>query len=122
MVGSFARIIFFSYVVEEPYLDMLRTPMVLEEFRHAREHVNIKSNISVCASISKLSWRRTQPYAVVSSAVVRIVFGGAPYGATKRVRGGPKRGWRPHVSTAIGALGGAPYGATKHVKGVPKRG
>ena len=36
------------------------------------------------------SWRRAQPYAVASTAVVSIAFGGAPYGATNRVRGVPK--------------------------------
>ena len=40
--------------------------------------------------VGKLAWRRTQPYAVVSHAVVNIVFGGALYGATKRVSGVPK--------------------------------
>ena len=39
---------------------------------------------------NKLAWRRTQPYAAVSTAVVSLVFDGAPYGATKRVRGVPK--------------------------------
>ena len=29
---------------------------------------------------------------------------------------------RTHANCAIGALGGAPYGATKRVRGVPKRG
>ena len=40
----------------------------------------------------KLSWRRTQPYAVVSTAIVNIFFGGAPYGATNRMSGVPERG------------------------------
>ena len=40
----------------------------------------------------ELSWRRTQPYAVVSTAIVSIFFGGAPYGATNRMRGVPKCG------------------------------
>ena len=49
-------------------------------------------------------------------------LGGAPYGATKRVRGVPKKGGGggPHANCATGALGGAPYGATKRVRGVPK--
>ena len=41
---------------------------------------------------TKLSWRRTQPYAVVSTAIVNIFFGGVPYGATNRMRGVPKCG------------------------------
>ena len=70
----------------------------------------------------ELSWRRTQPYAVVSTAIVNIFFGGAPCGATKRVRGVPKWGVEPHANAATGAFGGAPYGATKRVRGVPKWG
>ena len=48
-------------------------------------------------------------------------FGGAPNGATKRVRGVPKCvRWR-HANPAItGAFGGAPYGARNRVMGVPK--
>ena len=68
----------------------------------------------------KLAWRRTQPYAAVRIAIVNPVFGGAPYGATKRVRGVPKWGWGRHAGAAILAFGGAPYGATKRVRGVPK--
>ena len=78
-------------------------------------------------------------------------FGGAPYGATKRVRGVPKWGgaamrtlplgpsaellWGHdpreecaemargrHANSATGAFGGAPYGATILVRGVPKWG
>ena len=47
-------------------------------------------------------------------------FGGAPCGATNRVRGVPKWGVEPHADAATGAFGGAPYGATKRVRGVPK--
>ena len=51
-------------------------------------------------------------------------FGGAPYGATNRVRGVPK--WQcwveeTHVGPPTGAFGGAPYGATERVRGEPKR-
>ena len=46
-------------------------------------------------------------------------FGGAFYGATKRVRGVPNWVWVTHAGGAIGAFGGAPYGATKRVRGVP---
>eukprot|EP00959_Pyramimonas_sp_CCMP1952_P349773 7328751-Pyramimonas_sp.AAC.1 len=75
-------------------------------------------------------------------------FGGAPYGATKHVRGLPKWGggamravplwsslWghevcagcakmrrRRHAGCATGAFDGAPYGATKRVRGLPKWG
>ena len=79
-------------------------------------------------------------------------FGGAPYGATKRVRGVPtcvartlancatgalrwgslwghetcegcaEMGAGNHVDPATVALGGAPYGATKRVRGAPKWG
>ena len=44
-------------------------------------------------------------------------FGGAPYGATNRVRGVPKWVARTHVDSATGAFGGAPYGATNRVMG-----
>ena len=47
-------------------------------------------------------------------------FGGAPYGATKRVRGAPKWAWGRHANAATGAFGGDPYGATILVRGVPK--
>ena len=47
-------------------------------------------------------------------------FGGAPYGATKRVRGMPNWVRWAHANAATGAFGGAPYGATKRVRGVPK--
>eukprot|EP00959_Pyramimonas_sp_CCMP1952_P120540 2520550-Pyramimonas_sp.AAC.1 len=46
----------------------------------------------------------TQPFAVVSIAIVSIVFGGTSYGATKRVRGVPTwvRGTHgSNVSTAL---------------------
>ena len=74
------------------------------------------------AKILQLAWRRTQPHAVVSATLVSPVFGGAPYGATKRVRGVPKRGCRPRAGGNSEALGGAPYRATKRMRGVPKRG
>eukprot|EP00959_Pyramimonas_sp_CCMP1952_P001485 30526-Pyramimonas_sp.AAC.1 len=45
-------------------------------------------------------------------------FGGAPFGATKRLRGVPTWVARTHVDTATGACG-APLGATKRMKGVP---
>ena len=48
-------------------------------------------------------------------------FGGAPYGATERVRGVPNRASVLHANCATGTLGGAPYGATKRVRGVPKQ-
>ena len=56
----------------------------------------------------KLAWRRTKPYASVSTAILNIFFGGAPYGGTKRARGVPKWGCRPHAGGATGAFGGAP--------------
>eukprot|EP00959_Pyramimonas_sp_CCMP1952_P353003 7395471-Pyramimonas_sp.AAC.1 len=72
-------------------------------------------------------------------------FGGTPYGATNRMRGGPKWRWNrrralplgpsveplcghepyegwtkmavePHANFATGAFGGAPYGATNRVR------
>eukprot|EP00959_Pyramimonas_sp_CCMP1952_P187940 3929683-Pyramimonas_sp.AAC.1 len=74
-------------------------------------------NACCCASWRKaqgvkLPWRRTQPDAVVSNAVVNLIFGGAPHGATKRVRVGPKWVGETHVDPATGAAGGALYGAT----------
>eukprot|EP00959_Pyramimonas_sp_CCMP1952_P440945 9231548-Pyramimonas_sp.AAC.2 len=55
-----------------------------------------------------LAWRRTQPYAVVTIALVEIVFGGAPHGPRNAVlRGGDACG-KCHW-----AFGGSPYGATK---------
>ena len=45
-------------------------------------------------------------------------LGGAPYGATKRVRGVAKWGGL-HAGAATGAFGGAPHGATIPVRGVP---
>ena len=45
--------------------------------------------MEVTSSHEKLAWRRTQPYAAVSTAIVNIFFGGEPYGATNRVRGVP---------------------------------
>ena len=47
-------------------------------------------------------------------------FGGAPHGATKRVREVLDWVVQRHVGATIGAFGGAPYGATKRVGGVPK--
>ena len=47
-------------------------------------------------------------------------FGGAPYGATKRVRGVPECVWGRHADAATWAFGGAPYVATKRVRGAPK--
>ena len=44
--------------------------------------------INICKN-EKIAWRRTQPYAVVSTAIVNIAVGGAPYGATTRIRGVP---------------------------------
>eukprot|EP00959_Pyramimonas_sp_CCMP1952_P432474 9056432-Pyramimonas_sp.AAC.1 len=40
-------------------------------------------------------------------------FGGAPYGATERVRGAPTWVWRTNAGGGTGAIGGAPYEATK---------
>eukprot|EP00959_Pyramimonas_sp_CCMP1952_P132184 2763953-Pyramimonas_sp.AAC.1 len=53
---------------------------------------------------------RTLPYGA---------FGGAPFGATKRVKG-VVMGGEPHAGPATGAFGGVPYGATKRMSGVPK--
>ena len=52
----------------------------------------------------KISWRRTQPCAVVSAAMVHVSFGGAPYGATKRRagRGGVGRGQVSQLERARG--------------------
>ena len=47
-------------------------------------------------------------------------FGGAPSGATKRVRCVPKWVARTYANCATGTFGGAPSGATKRVRGVPK--
>eukprot|EP00959_Pyramimonas_sp_CCMP1952_P379479 7949156-Pyramimonas_sp.AAC.1 len=41
--------------------------------------------------VSSLSWRRTQPYAVVGPAMVKIFFGETRYGATKRCTGWGER-------------------------------
>ena len=65
----------------------------------------------------KLSWRKTQPYAVVSTAIVNIFFGGDPYGAFGM--GMWWAGWT-HVGAATGAFGGAPYRATNPVSGALK--
>eukprot|EP00959_Pyramimonas_sp_CCMP1952_P410940 8611721-Pyramimonas_sp.AAC.1 len=58
----------------------------------------------------KLSRRMTQPCAVASAVVVNTAFGGAPYEATKRVRGVLKWVGRQPGDTATGAFGGAPVG------------
>eukprot|EP00959_Pyramimonas_sp_CCMP1952_P292861 6124959-Pyramimonas_sp.AAC.1 len=47
-------------------------------------------------------------------------FGGAHYGAPKRVRGVPRWLWGTHAGGGTGAFGGASHGATKRVRGVPK--
>eukprot|EP00959_Pyramimonas_sp_CCMP1952_P320666 6710382-Pyramimonas_sp.AAC.1 len=38
-------------------------------------------------AILKFAWRETQPYEVVDTAIVNIVFGGAPNGTTNCVKG-----------------------------------
>eukprot|EP00959_Pyramimonas_sp_CCMP1952_P312562 6542628-Pyramimonas_sp.AAC.1 len=53
----------------------------------------------------EFSWRWTQPYAVTSTAK-----------QLERMRGNSLRGHK----TCARCLGGAPYGATKRVRGVPK--
>eukprot|EP00959_Pyramimonas_sp_CCMP1952_P346269 7252295-Pyramimonas_sp.AAC.1 len=55
---------------------------------------------------------------IVSTAVVNIVFGEAPYVATKRVTGAPKLAAEPHAKLATAAFGRAPPGATKRLRGV----
>eukprot|EP00959_Pyramimonas_sp_CCMP1952_P310803 6504262-Pyramimonas_sp.AAC.1 len=50
----------------------------------------------------QLAWRVTQPYAVVRTAIVNIFFGGAPYGATRRVLGVPKWVWGCMWTVALG--------------------
>ena len=57
---------------------------------------------------------------VTNAPAATGALGGAPDGATKRVRGVPKRVWRTHADCATGTLSGAPYGATKRVRGEPK--
>eukprot|EP00959_Pyramimonas_sp_CCMP1952_P240054 5016710-Pyramimonas_sp.AAC.1 len=47
-------------------------------------------------------------------------FGGAPFGATNRVRGVPKLARWCHTSAAAGAFGGAPFGATTRARRLPK--
>eukprot|EP00959_Pyramimonas_sp_CCMP1952_P304122 6365143-Pyramimonas_sp.AAC.1 len=49
-------------------------------------------------------------------------FGGAPDGATKRVRSAPKWVLGHRANPASGAFGGALPGAPKHVRGVPEWG
>eukprot|EP00959_Pyramimonas_sp_CCMP1952_P327266 6851201-Pyramimonas_sp.AAC.1 len=63
---------------------------------------------SMCfrATMTELAWRRTQPYAVVSTAVVGIVFCGAPDGPRSVVLGGG----RARAGGDAGALCGAPDG------------
>eukprot|EP00959_Pyramimonas_sp_CCMP1952_P365377 7652373-Pyramimonas_sp.AAC.1 len=46
----------------------------------------------------------------------RNAFGGASYRATKGVSGVPKWACGAHVGTPTGIFGGAPYGATKRVR------
>eukprot|EP00959_Pyramimonas_sp_CCMP1952_P029401 617186-Pyramimonas_sp.AAC.1 len=118
---------------------------------HSEKRPNkLQSAVPMCPHAT-LDWRRTQPDAVVSAAVERIVVGGTQCGATKRVRGVPmlggwrvqmnppagtfdgvpwamkraigvpKRARRSHANCTSGTFGGAPYGATKRVRGVPKR-
>eukprot|EP00959_Pyramimonas_sp_CCMP1952_P284746 5952980-Pyramimonas_sp.AAC.1 len=40
--------------------------------------------------LSTLAWRRTQPCAIVNTALVNGIFARAPYGGTNRVGGAPK--------------------------------
>eukprot|EP00959_Pyramimonas_sp_CCMP1952_P187397 3918483-Pyramimonas_sp.AAC.1 len=47
-------------------------------------------------------------------------LGGAPHGATMRVRGMPEWARWCHAGADTGALGEAPDGATKRVRGMPK--
>ena len=66
----------------------LRTTSALPRIPHEPSH-----QISIFGAIwlpKKLAWRRTQPYAVESTAIVNIFFGGAPYGPTNRMMGVPK--------------------------------
>eukprot|EP00959_Pyramimonas_sp_CCMP1952_P083735 1750926-Pyramimonas_sp.AAC.1 len=49
-------------------------------------------------------------------------FGGAPYVATKRVRGVPTWVAVTHVDPAPGAFGGAPHRATSRVSGLKQEG
>eukprot|EP00959_Pyramimonas_sp_CCMP1952_P209238 4377258-Pyramimonas_sp.AAC.1 len=70
--------------------------------------------------MEKVSWRRTQAYAVAGSAIDGIGFDGAPFGIAKRVRGVPTWVRWFRASAAKEGFGGAPYGATKRVRGVPK--
>ena len=59
---------------------------------------------------NQLPWRTTQQHAAVSNAVVSILFGGDPSGATRRVGRAIVECWR-RVGHSTGAFGGAPYGA-----------
>eukprot|EP00959_Pyramimonas_sp_CCMP1952_P128675 2691164-Pyramimonas_sp.AAC.1 len=47
-------------------------------------------------------------------------FGGAPYTATKRVRGAPKYGWNCMRTLPLGPSAEHHIGATKRVRGAPK--
>ena len=95
---------------------------------------------------SNITRRNTQPYAFVN--IARLVgrrkgnslwghepcegcaeicggdacgtFGGAPYGATTRVRDVPTWAAGAHANGASGTFGRAPYGATNRVRSVPK--
>ncbi len=66
----------------------------------------------------KLAWRKTQPYAVVGTAIVNIFFGGAPYetlywvGETQGGRAVLGGGGRMRA-VPLGPSVEPPYGATK---------
>ena len=47
-------------------------------------------------------------------------FGGAPCGATKRVKGVLEWAWGPHAVAPTETIGGAPYRAANRVKRVPE--
>eukprot|EP00959_Pyramimonas_sp_CCMP1952_P210911 4413402-Pyramimonas_sp.AAC.1 len=47
-----------------------------------------KMSVPVTPCVKNVSWRRTQPG--VSTAVVKNAFGGAHYGAAKRVQEAPR--------------------------------
>eukprot|EP00959_Pyramimonas_sp_CCMP1952_P165309 3455690-Pyramimonas_sp.AAC.1 len=57
----------------------------------------------------KLSWRRTQPYAIGGTAIVNIFFGELPMGLRNAALGGGEM----YADGPTGAVGGVPYGATK---------
>eukprot|EP00959_Pyramimonas_sp_CCMP1952_P001512 31025-Pyramimonas_sp.AAC.1 len=67
-----------------------------------------------CArSFTHSPWRVTLSYAVVRNAVVGIVFGGAPCGATTRATGVPKLVRVRHAVVSFGASCRFPYGVAK---------